>query len=105
MEVDAFKSVVDVDQGLLGKCFVGRHGELTTQVEELMLNGGEKSSLVGRDGFAKQNANVGVEFIDIAQGDDAWVIFRKASVVSKSGGAIISGAGGNLSESVTHESS
>lgn len=101
--VDAFKGVIDIGQGLLGENVVAGHGELAAQVEELVLDGGEECALFGGHGFAKEHSNVGVEFVNISQGDDAWVVLGKPRVVGQSRGAIIAGAGCDLSESVAHE--
>ena len=99
---------------VLGQCLVQRQhglgleqlvagdGQLAAQVEKLVLNlQQDRTYLVGH-GLAQQHANVGVEFVHVTHGVYAQAVFGNAGVIPQAGGAVVSGAGGNLCEAVSH---
>ncbi len=52
--------------------------------------------------FAQQNADMAVEFVNLAHGVNAQAVFRNPGVVAQAGGAAISGAGGDLCKTISH---
>jgi hypothetical protein len=77
-------------------------GQLATQIEKLVLNFHQQRAHTGGHVFAQQHADIGIQLVDIAHGVHAQAIFGDTGVVAQAGGAVVTGAGGDLCEAVAH---
>ncbi|MNV19017.1 hypothetical protein D3C71_1098600 [compost metagenome] len=82
--------------------FVAGNRQLAPQVEQLVLYLDKQLAHIGGNALAQQQADVGVEFVHVAQSMDAQAVFGNALVVAQSGGTGVAGARGDLCESVAH---
>src|SRR5439155_25244531 len=55
-----------------------------------------------RQWLAQQQADVGIQFVDVAHRVHAQAVLVGAAAVPESGGALVAGAGGDLRKSVAH---
>ena len=67
-----------------------------------LLDAGEQFAYLGRQVFAEDYAEQGVELIDIAHGGDARRVLGGARSVTQAGGAGIAGARVDFREAVSH---
>ena len=77
-------------------------GQLTTQVEELVLHLHQNVTDIRGHVLAQQHTDVRVEFVHLAHGVHTQAVFGHAGVVAQAGGAGVTRAGGDLCESVAH---
>ncbi|MNT07951.1 hypothetical protein D3C86_1289380 [compost metagenome] len=52
--------------------------------------------------LGQQQADVGIQFVHVANGGDALAVLAGAAAVAQPGGAGVTGAGGDLGQAVTH---
>jgi len=67
-----------------------------------MLDFDQKMPHIVGHALAQQQANVRIQFIDIAHGMNAQAVFGHALVVAQACGALIARSGCNLCQSITH---
>jgi hypothetical protein len=79
-----------------------RDRQLAAQVEQLVLDVGQQLAHRLGQGLAQQQADVRVELVHIAHGVHAQAVLGHAGVVAQAGGAVVSGAGGDLGQAVGH---
>ena len=80
-----------------------RDAELAAEVKQIVLNMIQKQIDCGRQGFAAQESECRVEFIDIPHRGDARRVFCDPAAIAKSGGAIVTGSSGNGAEPKPHD--
>ena len=76
---------------------------LAAEVEQVVLDAGQRLAHVVGQFLAEQQADDRVEFVDVAERGDARCILADARAVAEAGGAGVAGAGVDLGrESVAH---
>src|SRR5687767_303737 len=82
---------------------VAGDAELPAQVEEVVLHLAERGAHFLRRLFREQQAERGIELIDVAQRSDARIVFRHARAVAQAGVARVAGARRDLREAMAHQ--
>jgi hypothetical protein len=79
-----------------------RHGQLASQIEQLVLDLHQQLAHLRGQGFRQQHSKLGVQFVHLTDGLDAQVVLRHAAAVAQPGAAVVAGAGADLCESIAH---
>ena len=94
--------LVQLQQRVVLEQFVTGHGQLPAQVEQLVLDIDQQLAHIIGQHLAQQQADVRVELVHITHGMGAAAGLGDTGVVTQAGGAIVTGSGRNLGESVAH---
>ena len=76
--------------------------DLATEIEEVVLDVGEQGPHRLGKLLAKQQADHGVELVDLAKAVDAQAVLGDPVAIAEAGGAGVAGAGVDLRKSVSH---
>jgi hypothetical protein len=75
---------------------VAGNAQLAAEIEQVVLDVGQVGAYLGRQVLGQQQADHRVEFVDIAHRLHAQRVLAGAAAVAQAGGAVVSGAGGDL---------
>ncbi len=93
---------IKLQQGVVLEQFIAGNGQLATEVEQLVLHIDQQFAHVVGQGLAQQQADVGIELVHIAHGVRAAAVLGDARVVAQARAAVVSGARGDLCQTVAH---